>query len=110
MRYYSTLRPIAMGVLSKNALQYVTAIKNYDSRQFVPAINRDAWGYVETENALPDSEIRDAELTPETAVISEKEKRIKAAYILAENGYSKKEAYHTAMEISMEEIDAIIEP
>ena len=110
MRYYSTLRPIAIGVLRHNAMGYVKTVVNFNSRRFIHSINREAWGFIETDEALPENEIAASELTPETAGLTEKQKRISAAHILAKNGYSKKEAYHTAMEISIDEIDAIIEP
>ena len=110
MRYYSALRPITIGVLSSETMKKVVLIHNYDNRQYEPAIDRNVWGYIETDIELSAIEIEQSELTPEYCALTEKEKRLKAAYILAENGYTKKEAYIEAMAIPIDEIDAIIEP
>jgi hypothetical protein len=61
-RYYSTLRPIAPGTFPKSIDNPVANIKNFDSRSYVEGIGREAWGYVEYEKPLTDSQIEAFEL------------------------------------------------
>ena len=51
-RYYSILRPVGIGTFPKPAGNTVEAIRNFDSRQFVPEISREAWGYIEYNQPL----------------------------------------------------------
>ena len=43
-KYYSTQRPVMPGSFPKTKL--VEKIVNFDSRQFVEEIGREAWGYI----------------------------------------------------------------
>lgn len=52
MRYYSTLRPVGIGTFPKPTGNKVLSIENFDSRIYVPEINREAWGYIEYEKPL----------------------------------------------------------
>lgn len=72
MKYYSTQRPVMPGGYPKT--QNVVRIENFDRREHIPNINRDAWGWIEYEQALADKEAADYELVPE---VPEKE-RLKA--------------------------------
>jgi len=58
-RYYSLLRPIGIGTYPKGGVQ---RIHNFDFRQHVPAIGREAWGYIEYVRELSEKEIKDYEL------------------------------------------------
>ena len=42
MRYYSTLRPISIGCFPHG--HEVTEICNFQKREFIEKINREAWG------------------------------------------------------------------
>lgn len=44
MRYYSTLRPITLGTCPKKEGMQVV---NFEDRQYIESIGREAWGYVE---------------------------------------------------------------
>ena len=46
-RYYSTLRPITPGAYPKPADNPAMLIHNFDNREYVGKIGREAWGYVE---------------------------------------------------------------
>lgn len=52
MRYYSTQRPIMPGSYPKPAGNPVVEIRNFDARVFCGEIGREAWGYIEYEQAL----------------------------------------------------------
>lgn len=108
MIYYSTHRPIAPGVLTSGAMALVKSIVNYDMPQYIDVLNRTAWGHIETDTALSERDISASDLTPHDKVMTEREKRLAAAHILAESGYTKKEAYQEAMRICIEEVEAII--
>lgn len=60
MRYYSIMRPIAPGTFPRT--QPVKDVVNFDSRQFVPEINREAWGYIDYTGPLTDKQAADYEL------------------------------------------------
>ena len=57
-RYYLISRPAAPGAIPKGAEN----IANFDSRQMVPEIGREAWGYVEYTEPLTAEQIADYEL------------------------------------------------
>lgn len=56
-RYYSTLRPITPGAYPKPIDNPVTEIANFNVREYVGKIGREAWGYVEYEKPLTDAQI-----------------------------------------------------
>lgn len=58
-RYYSILRPVAPGTFPKRG---AVAIVNFDGRQYVDEIGREAWGYVEYDHRLDDQLADDYEL------------------------------------------------
>lgn len=49
-RYYSALRPISLGTTPSDAV--FDEVVNFDRRQFVPEIKREAWGYFEAAAPL----------------------------------------------------------
>lgn len=51
--YYSVLRPVGIGTYPKGGL---VEFGNYDTRIFVPAIGRMAWGWLEYDRQLTDKE------------------------------------------------------
>ena len=51
--YYSILRPVGIGTYPKGGL---VEFGNYDTRIFVPAISRMAWGWLEYDRQLTDKE------------------------------------------------------
>lgn len=62
MKYYSTLRPITPGACpNKDGMQVV----NFEDRQYIEAIDREAWGYVEYTGDIPQEEAAAYELVPE---------------------------------------------
>ena len=61
-RYYSTMRPIAPGTFPRT--QPVKDVVNFDSRRFVPEINREAWGYIEYAGPLTEKQAAGYELVP----------------------------------------------
>lgn len=60
MRYYSTQRPVAPGTFPNT--QQVKDVVNFDRRQFVQEINREAWGYIEYAGPLTEKQAADYEL------------------------------------------------
>lgn len=56
-RYYSILRPITPGAYPKPIDNPVIEIENFDKREYVGKIGREAWGYVEYEKPLTDAQI-----------------------------------------------------
>lgn len=60
VRYFSTQRPVAPGTFPRP--KEVRQIVNYDKREFVPAIGREAWGYIDYGCELDDFEVADYEL------------------------------------------------
>lgn len=68
MRYYAIIRPIMVGTIPKGSI----GIKNFERPQFVEAIGRTAWGYVDYENEV---DISDYDLIP--ADILEKQLKLK---------------------------------
>ena len=61
-RYYSIMRPIGPGTFPRT--QAVTAIVNFDRRQFVQEIHREAWGYIEYAGPLTEKQAASYELVP----------------------------------------------
>lgn len=59
-RYYSPLRPLSLGTFPKPLLH----IENFEERQNVPEIARQAWGYIEYKEALTEIEAAAYELIP----------------------------------------------
>ena len=60
MIYYSIYRPIGPGTIP--SIPKPVNIENFDRREFVEAIGRSAWGYVEYEEPLDDKTVADYEL------------------------------------------------
>lgn len=52
MRYYSTQRPLMPGGFPKPQGNKVTEVHNFDNRQYVDEIEREAWGWIEYEKAI----------------------------------------------------------
>ena len=51
-RYYSPLRPLSLGTFPKPQGNEILHIENFEERQNVPEIARQAWGYIEYKEAL----------------------------------------------------------
>lgn len=58
-KYYSTQRPIMLGGCPKRGL---VEFYNYDRREMVKEIGREAWGYVFYNRELTEEEIKEYEL------------------------------------------------
>ncbi len=69
-RYYSTQRPLGPGIFPRPTGNRVESIENYDSRTRIPAIGREAWGYIDYERKLTVQEERSYELVPEKLYIT----------------------------------------
>ena len=54
MRYYSTQRPVTPG--SYPSSYEVSEICNFDQKTFCEEIGREAWGYIDFTEELPDDE------------------------------------------------------
>lgn len=63
VRYFSTQRPITPGSYPRP--RAVRQIVNYDKREFVPAIEREAWGYIDYASELDELDVTDYELVRE---------------------------------------------
>ena len=59
-RYYSTQRPVMPGSFPKR--KNVDALLNYPGKTFVPAIEREAWGWIDYTEPLEAKEADDYEL------------------------------------------------
>lgn len=70
MKYYSIHRPIAPGTFPRS--KPVKNIVNFDRRQFVPEINREAWGYIEYADPITEKQAANYELVPSNADIIER--------------------------------------
>lgn len=55
-RYYSILRPVGIGTFPKKDCKI--NIHNFYQREYVPSIDREAWGYIEYEEPLTEEEMR----------------------------------------------------
>lgn len=62
MRYYSIYRPISPGTFPRYKENAVIDIHNFDRRQRVKRINREAWGWVEYESPIPAKDAESYEL------------------------------------------------
>lgn len=62
-RYFSTMRPVSIGTYPNNGK--VVEIHNFDSREMVKSIGREAWGYVDYSEPLTEKEISSYELVAE---------------------------------------------
>lgn len=56
MKYYSVLRPVGIGTFPKVAP--VNEIHNFDRRQFVEELGREAWGWIDYEQTIPEKSAR----------------------------------------------------
>lgn len=63
VRYFSIRRPIGPGTFPRT--QPVRQIVNYDKREFVTAIEQEAWGYIDFGGALSEEEAYRYELVRE---------------------------------------------
>ena len=63
VRYFSIRRPIGPGTFPKS--QPVRQIVNYDRREYVTAIEQEAWGYIDFGGALDEEEACRYELVRE---------------------------------------------
>ena len=61
-RYYSPLRPLSLGTFPKPQGNEILHIENFEERQNVPEIARQAWGYIEYKEALTEIEAAAYEL------------------------------------------------
>lgn len=62
-RYYSILRPVSIGTFPKKG---AVSIRNFDSRQYIESIGREAWGYVEyLDEVLTEKECSQYDLVEE---------------------------------------------
>lgn len=59
-RYYCPMRPVAPGTVPIK--HEITDYENFVDRQYIPEIGREAWGWVEYSEPLPDTEIAEYEL------------------------------------------------
>lgn len=61
-KYYSTNRPIAPGSFPKPAGNAVIEICNFDCRQKVEGLNKEAWGWIKYKNKLTEQQAANYEL------------------------------------------------
>jgi len=62
-RYYSIMRPVGPGTFPRT--KRVEDVVNFDRRQFVPEINREACGYIEYVDPITEKQAADYELVPQ---------------------------------------------
>lgn len=70
MIYYSTQRPITLGTFPNQKGNRIIRIKNFDSRTYVDAIGREAWGQIEYDKPLPRKLADSYELAAENETFS----------------------------------------
>lgn len=58
VRYYSLLRPVGIGTYPKPEGNRIGEIHNFDRREHVEAIGREAWGWIEYEKPLTAYDVR----------------------------------------------------
>lgn len=63
MKYYATERPIGPGALPEG--YEPTGVCNFGGKTYVKEIGREAYGYVDYDNAIPEQEAKAYELIPE---------------------------------------------
>lgn len=61
-RYYSTERPVSLGTFPKAKDNVPMNIKNFETKIYVPEINREAYGYLEYKHELTNKQIDAYEL------------------------------------------------
>ena len=89
-RYYSIMRPIGPGTFPRT--KYVKDVVNFDRRQFVPEINREAWGYIEYADPITEKQSADYELvSPVTEYRNPAAKHI-VQILVERDGVSEQEA------------------
>ena len=64
MRYYSTQRPVGPGTFPKPEGNKVLELHNFDGKTFFEELGREAWGYIDYEQALSPEQAASYELTP----------------------------------------------
>ena len=74
MKYYSILRPISMGAIPNCV---ISQIVNFENRQYVEEIGRNAWGYFITEEILSRQQLKaqdliDSEQAEKTFLLAKK--------------------------------------
>ena len=62
-RYFSTMRPVSIGTYPNNG--NVVEIHNFDSREMVKSIGREAWGYIDYSKPLTEKEAFSYDLVAE---------------------------------------------
>lgn len=67
-RYYSPLRPLSLGTFPKPQGNEILHIENFEERQNIPEIARQAWGYIEYKEALTEIEAAAYELIPSNCI------------------------------------------
>lgn len=66
-RYYSILRPITPGAYPKPADNPAMLIHNFDKREYVGKIGREAWGYAEYNTPLTKEQIEAFDFVAESS-------------------------------------------
>lgn len=79
-KYYSVMRPVSIGTFPDNGA--ILGIVNFDRREMVEAIGREAWGYINYSKPLTEKQISDYELIPEKSVKVE-DKQLICDHLLA---------------------------
>lgn len=64
MRYYSTQRPVGPGTFPQPEGNKVVELHNFDSKTYCEEISREAWGYIDYEQALSPEQAASYELAP----------------------------------------------
>ena len=64
MRYYSTQRPVGPGTFPKPEGNKVVELHNFYGKTFCEELGREAWGYIDYEQALSPEQAASYELTP----------------------------------------------
>lgn len=73
-KYYSPLRPLSLGTFPKPQGNEILHIENFEERQNVPEIARQAWGYIEYKEALTEIEAAAYELIPSNCMTDEQQR------------------------------------
>ena len=58
-KYYSTQRPVSIGTYPRGGVE---EIRNFDRREYVEEIGREAWGFILYDRELSEKECNDYEL------------------------------------------------
>lgn len=59
MRYYTIMRPVAPGTFPKEGMK---EFENFDCRTYIEEINHEAWGWLEYDRELTETEARSYDL------------------------------------------------